>query len=190
MSTHPDATNRQNLPGLRRRRRPVLGAVLMLAFALLAACPVAAREPTMAQAYAAYARKDFEEAGQLLMPLAAQGIADAQALLGFLYEYGKGVPQNFVLAGEWYGCAAEQGQATAQYFLGLLYDKGRGVPRDVVLSQKWLILAAARATRAERDTYTRMRDAVATKMSTAQRARAQDLAAGWVPGPPLPHPLP
>lgn len=170
--------------GVRRRR--LVGAALILALAAAAPQPGLARAPTMSQAYAAYARGDYVKAGTLLMPLAARGDARAQALLGFLYEYGKGVPQDFQLAADWYECSAQQGEATGQYLLGLLYNKGRGVPQDVVLSQKWLILAAARASRTERDAYTRMRDAVATKMSTAQRALAQQLALEWYPALPVP----
>ncbi|QRG08072.1 sel1 repeat family protein [Xanthobacter dioxanivorans] len=173
-----------------RRRLParatVLTAVLAVALALPAA--PAAQAGSAARAFALYARGDYRAAATLLTPLAFAGEARAQGLLGFLYEYGKGVPQNYGLAAQWYMCAAEQGEATAQYLLGLLYDKGHGVPRDVVLSQKWLILAAARADRHERDVFTRLRDAVATKMSPAQRAVAQELAIRWVPAPPLPMP--
>lgn len=189
MRTGTPTQTRDRKPGARR----IMGlAGLLLGAALGLAPPGAAQagQPSVSQAYSAYARGDYERAGILLVPLAARGESRAQALLGYLYEHGKGLPQNFDLAAEWYGCAAEQGEATAQYFLGLLYNKGHGVPRDVVLSQKWLILAAARASRAERDTYTRMRDAVASKMSTAQRALAQQLATDWFPAPPLPHPLP
>lgn len=140
-------------------------------------------------AFALYARGDYAAAAARLMPLAVAGDAEAQALLGFLYEYGRGLPQDFVVAATWYCYAAEQGNATGQYLLGLAYDKGRGVPIDVVLSQKWLILAAARANRRERDVYIRIRDAVATKMSIAQVALAQQLARQWVPAPRLPVPV-
>lgn len=181
---------------LRRRgiHRLRLAAAIALALALAPGGAQAGGRSTTAsttaQAYAAYARGDYVAAGALLVPLAWQGDARAQGLLGFLYEYGKGVPQDFVVAAQWYTCAAEQGEATAQYLLGLLYDKGRGVPRDVVLSQKWLILAAARASKQERDAYTRIRDAVASKMSFAQLALAQELAIQWLPSPPAaPDPL-
>jgi TPR repeat protein len=136
--------------------------------------------------FALYARGDYAAAAARLMPMAEAGNARAQGLLGFLYEYGHGVPQDFVRAAMWYACGAEQGDPMAQYLLGLLYDKGRGVPEDVVLAHKWLILAAARAERRDRDVYMRVRDAVATKMSIAQIALAQQLAAQWVPAPKLP----
>ncbi|MFS8039331.1 tetratricopeptide repeat protein [Xanthobacter sp. AM11] len=165
---------------------PALALMLALATPLaLAGGPAAAGPRTPGDAYAAYARGDYMAAGALLAPLAWQGDARAQALLGFLYEYGKGVPQNVAVAAQWYITAAEQGEPSAQYLLGLLYDKGHGVPRDVVLAQKWLILAAAGASRRERNTYTRIRDAIASKMSVAQLALAQQMAIAFVPVPRL-----
>ncbi|MGQ4274804.1 tetratricopeptide repeat protein [Terrihabitans sp. B22-R8] len=112
---------------------------------------------------------------------ARAGDALAQGQLGYLHEYGRGVPQDFALAAHWYICAAEQGEPTAQHLLGLLFDKGRGVPLDVIMSHKWLNLAAAGAGREEHDTFTRIRNAVATKMDAAQIEIAQDLARRWTP---------
>ncbi|MDQ0503321.1 tetratricopeptide repeat protein [Xanthobacter agilis] len=137
---------------------------------------------------ALYAKGDYMAAARLLTRLAEAGDARAQAMLGLLYEYGHGVPQDFAVAAWWYGCAAERGDANGQYLLGRLYDKGRGVPQDVVLAQKWLILAAARSGRPERETYVRIRDAVASKMSRAQITLAQQLALQWVPSAPTAGP--
>jgi FOG: TPR repeat, SEL1 subfamily len=53
-----------------------------------------------------------------------QAKARADALLGFKYEHGLGVPQSFEVAADLYLRAAEQGDPTGQYFLGLMYDKG------------------------------------------------------------------
>lgn len=172
-----------------RRFAAMLALILALA---LAAGPVIAgsKDGPQSRAYAAYAKGDYVTAAALLIPLAWEGDAKAQGMVGYLYETGKGVPQDFVVSAQWYGCAAEQGDPTAQYLLGLAYDKGRGVPIDVVLSQKWLILAAARAGKQERDTFTRIRDAVASKMSRAQIAAAQEQAILWMPAPPyVPQPL-
>jgi len=177
--------------GWPRRWRATTGLVLSLAvslalsLALGLALPGPAGAAGMAaetrRAFTLYAKGDMTAAARLLLPLAEAGDARAQALLGYLYERGQGVGQDFPRAAWWYGCAAEQGDATAQYLLGLAYDKGQGVARDVVLAQKWLILAAARAERSQRDAYTRIRNSVATKMSRAQIALAQQLAQNWVP---------
>jgi hypothetical protein len=53
------------------------------------------------------------------------------------------------------------------------------VPQDVILSYKWLDLAAARAATRERDYYLRLRDAVASKMSSDQIVEGQRLALTW-----------
>jgi uncharacterized protein len=108
----------------------------------------------------------------------ARGNARALGRLGFRYENGFGVPQNYVAAADLYRRAAEQGDTFAQSRLGLSYDKGHGVPRDLILSYKWLNLAAA-GSRRERDFYLRLRDAVASKMSLGQIDEGQRLALIW-----------
>ena len=109
----------------------------------------------------------------------AHGNARALGRLGFRYENGFGVPQNYVVAADLYLRAAEQGDAFAQARLGLCYDKGHGVPVDLILAYKWLDLATARASRRERDFYRRLRDAVAEKMSLPQVVEGQRLALIW-----------
>ncbi|KAF8926036.1 hypothetical protein BGZ58_000244, partial [Dissophora ornata] len=49
---------------------------------------------------------------------ANQGDADAQSNLGFMYDNGKGVPQDYPKAIEWYLKATNQGDAIAQSNLG------------------------------------------------------------------------
>lgn len=110
--------------------------------------------------------------------------ARADALLGFRYEHGLGVPQSFDVAVDLYVRAAEQGDPTGQYLLGLTYDKGHGVWQDEVLAHKWLNLAAARASGRNREQYLKLRDAVASKMTPAQIYAAQKLAVQWAPKPP------
>jgi len=91
----------------------------------------------------AYDRGDYELALNEWLPLAEQGQADAQVFLGFLYENGQGVPQDYVQAADWYRKAAEQGQPGAQYNLGLLYHIGQGVPQDYAQAAAWFRKAAA-----------------------------------------------
>ena len=43
-------------------------------------------------------------------------------MLGYMYRYGQGVPQNFELARQWYRLAADQGHARAQNNLGALTE--------------------------------------------------------------------
>lgn len=128
---------------------------------------------------AAYARGDYRNAARIVIPLAERGHARAQALAGFMYATGQGVPQAFDISSHWYRLAAEQGDPTAQYFLGLAYDKGQGLPQDEVAAYKWLNIATARAPKAMREKFARQRDAVASKMSRGQIAAGQWHATRW-----------
>jgi TPR repeat protein len=99
-----------------------------------------------------------------------------------MYENGFGVPQNYAVAADLYQSAAAQGDPFAQSRLGLSYDKGHGVAQNVILSYKWLDLAAARASKRERDYYLRLRNAVASKMTSGQIVEGQRLALIWTTG--------
>ena len=151
-------------------------------FACLALSLPASRADALASANAAYARGDYIGAVKMLTPLALRGNARAQAFLGFMYENGYGAPQAYVAAADLYVQAAVSGNPFGQSMLGLMYDKGHGVPQDFVLAYKWLNLAAARASRHDRDYFLRLRNAVASKMSPAQIAQGQYLALCWAPG--------
>lgn len=136
---------------------------------------------TFRQGVSAFAREDYLSASRIFIPLAEQGDAAAQAYLGFMFETGRGVPQNYTEAAMWYRRSAEQGHGTAQYSLGLLYDKGFGVPRDVVEASKWLNLSTAVASRRSREARARIRDAVTNKMTRGEIAQARLRALEWAP---------
>ena len=59
-----------------------------------------------------------------------------------MYEYGNGVPKDYVEAVEWYRLSAEQGYAISQYSLGLMYSNGYGVLKDKAEAVKWWRLSA------------------------------------------------
>src|SRR3954470_22245361 len=107
------------------------------------------------------------------------GSARYQAVLGYMYETGRGVPQDYHLAAFWYRQAADQGNVHAQYLLGLLYDRGQGVPLNYVEAHKWLNLAAARAGSGDRDYFVRIRNAIASKLTRAQIYESQQRARNW-----------
>ena len=90
----------------------------------------------------AYGRGDYATAYKIWLPLAEQGHVNAQGTLGFLYDMGRGVKQDFGEAVKWYREAAEQGNAEAQYNLGNNYRNGQGVPQDYTEAIKWLRKAA------------------------------------------------
>ena len=87
-------------------------------------------------AWAIEQQKDFML--KLVPPLAERGDAEAQALLGKMYEEGVGVKQDNVKAVKWYRQAAEQGNAKAQSMLGAAYLFGEGVQVNKSLAKEWL----------------------------------------------------
>jgi TPR repeat protein len=158
--------------------RTILGVALL---ALVAIAPAAAG--TFQNGMAALARDDYVSAGRAFWPLAQAGDARAQAILGYMFANGRGVPQNYIEAAGWYRRASEQGNPTAQYMLGLMYDKGQGVPQDYVEAYKWLDLAVGRASGRARQDWVRIRDAVASKLSLVQLTEGQRRALEWRPAP-------
>jgi uncharacterized protein len=150
--------------------------------AVLAFTP--AHADSLASARRAYDRGDYVRVVTRLTPLALRGNSSAQAMLGFMYEHGFGTPQAYDAASNLYARAAVAGNPFGQAMLGLMYDKGHGVPQDVILAYKWTNLAAGRAARSQRDYYLRLRNAIASKMSSDQIAIGQTLALNWLPGRP------
>jgi hypothetical protein len=117
-----------------------------------------------------------------LLRAAERGDPRAQTRIGFMYETGHGLPQDYMLAVAWYQRAAEQGYPRAQHLLGMMYQRAQGVAEDYVTAYKWLNLAAAAVqNRGERDFYLRTRDAVGWKMTVAQVTEAQWRSRHWQP---------
>ena len=73
-----------------------------------------------------------------LLAKAEAGQADAQTIVGVLYEIGRGVAKDEAQAAKWYRKAAVQGVAEAQFNLALLYKGGRGVPKDLTEASNWM----------------------------------------------------
>ena len=102
----------------------------------------AAAAADFAAGMSAYQRGDFESAVAEWRPLAEQGDAKSQEMIGFMYLQGQGVPRGDLLAVQWYRRAAEQGHAGAQNSLGVLYESGRGTPKDYATAAEWYRRAA------------------------------------------------
>lgn len=75
----------------------------------------------------AYGAGDFDKAVEYFIPAAEGNDANAQYYLGWMYESGRGVPQDEEKAADWYQKAADQGNSGAQVSLGHMYYDGRGV---------------------------------------------------------------
>jgi TPR repeat protein len=164
-------------------RRCTVGCLLIgvTAAVLLLSAGGLAQAQSLRQGVSAFNRQDYVSASRIFIPLAEQGAPSAQSYLGFMFETGRGVPQNYTEAAMWYRRAAEQGESLAQYSLGLLYDRGFGVPRNIVEASKWLNLSTAAAPRRSREARARIRDAVATKMTRGEIAQARLRALEWAP---------
>jgi TPR repeat protein len=154
----------------------VLGTALALASVGTATAQDAGRS-NLEAAQAANDRGDFAEAVRQFRMAADQGNAIGQNNLGLSYLLGEGVPQNDAEAVRWFRMAADQGDALAQSILGAMYADGRGVPQNYAEAYKWYALSAAQGN-ADAVTF---RDAIIDKMTPAQIAEGQRLAAAWRP---------
>src|SRR5262249_56732489 len=90
----------------------------------LAAATFAAAAPAAANRYedglAAYQRNEFEKSLRVLRPLAEQGDARAQYLLGRHYQFGQAVKPDRAEAYYWYKRAEAKGNLEAKLFRQLL----------------------------------------------------------------------
>ena len=73
---------------------------------------------------------------------AERGDAKPQFKLGSMYYHGKGVPQNYHEALDWYRKAAAQGNTEAEYAIGYLYYHSYGVAQDYIEAVRWYREAA------------------------------------------------
>lgn len=108
---------------------------------------------SLSDALSAYKAEDYAKAVKLFMPLAQQGDANAQFLLGLMYADGHGISYDDrdgvkwwqwadKEAVKWFRLAAEKSNAPAQAHLGSMYYFGRGVTVDYKEAVKWYRLAA------------------------------------------------
>lgn len=92
--------------------------------------------------YADYQRKDYAAAVAKWRGVAQSGNREAQSLLGIMYAFGQGVPQNYPQAITWLRMAAAQGEPKAQFKLGSMYANGQGFTRDHLRAAMWFAIAA------------------------------------------------
>jgi TPR repeat protein len=83
-----------------------------------------------------------EDLSEELLIKAEQGDAEAQFMVGYAYDLGKGVEQDSTEAARWYLKAAKQGDWIAQNNLGVLYAEGNGVPHDYNKAHQWWLKSA------------------------------------------------
>jgi len=110
---------------------------IFLIFILALFVPGYGYSQTFAEGKAAYQIKDYEKALEIFRPLAEQGDSDAQATLGIMYEFGRGVPIDKKVAMEWYIKAAMQGNPNVQHDIGVKLFQGQGMKQDYEQAAYW-----------------------------------------------------
>src|SRR6266849_5318831 len=146
----------------------------LCAFTILL-CSVLSAAGDLESAKRAYQDKDYAKAFKEVMPLAAQGNADAQFYLGSFYL----LPHRDIAEGaKWLRISAEQGNQDAQWLLGKAYLQGdKELPRDPVLAEMWLRLAA----KDNLEFYENTLRAAEGQMTADQVAKGKALAEAWKP---------
>ena len=122
---------------------------------------------------AAYERGDYAAALNEFRPLAEQGDANAQAMLGGMYGSGRGVPRNYLESVKWGKLAAEQGNAEAQFNLAMFHAFGLGdLAIDAVEAYKWAVIAATNGV----EEAVNFQKYIEEAMSPREIEKARDLA--------------
>ena len=103
---------------------------------------VSAQQDRFESGLASKDRGHYATAIRAWLPLAESGNPEAQNNVGYMYEEGLGVPQNYLLAMNWYRQAAENGLAEAQHNMGMLYHHGYGVAENLSEAFRWFKMAA------------------------------------------------
>ena len=85
--------------------------------------------------------------------------SDAETLfdIGNNYYMGKGVPQDYQQAMEWYRKAAVQGHAGAQHNLGYCYQYGQGVPKDISRAKEYYRKAVEQGSETAKENLERLK---------------------------------
>jgi uncharacterized protein len=125
------------------------------------------------EATAAFARKEYAAAMNLLRPLAEKGNALAQYKIAMMHKLGLGVPKNPKEAKKWGRLAAKQGNADAQLLLGSLYYKQDGEESsDVVRAYMWYEISATQGSSEAQNEIA----SIAKEMTPQQIADAREKA--------------
>ena len=114
----------------------------------------------------------LQEAATWYQQAAEQDYAPAQVNLAVMYVEGQGIRQDYQTALKWYQKAAAQDYALAQFNLGVMYFEGHEeIPKDLVMAYVWFSRSAHQG---DKDAQI-MRDKVASRLTSEQKAYAQQL---------------
>ncbi len=113
---------------------------------------------------------------------ADQGLKEAQAMLGLVYDRAPDFPRDPTKAAYFYRQAAAQGELPSCVNLGIMYALGDGVQADKVLAYFFVSLAATSHLSEAEQTLPKIR----AKMSVEQIEEAEQIAGTWSPSAALP----
>ena len=117
---------------------------LLLCGFMILLCTVLSAAADLESAKRAYGDKDYAKALEEATPLAEQGNAEAQCLLGKMYWMGEGVLKDPERAIQLFKASGLQGNADAQFYVGSYYL----LPyKDVLEGAKWLRLSAEQGSK-------------------------------------------
>ena len=88
-----------------------------------------------------------------------------------MYVNGRGVPQDYEKAIEWFTKSAVQGFARAQFNLGWMYAKGKGLMQNYKKAYMWFNLASHNGSSEGQ----KSRDIMAKKLSSQDLIEAQKM---------------
>lgn len=159
----------QILPSDRNRRTVTMAAIVFFVVAALSVAVVLAPQAVTARTLA------FAE----WLPQAQGGNPEAQCQIGIAYLNGTGVAQDFAKGLFWLKKASDGGFPYARFVLADVYSRGdAGVPVNQELAYYYASLAAASTSlpATYRDRATKIRDASAKRLTSAQVAKVQSMA--------------
>ncbi|TYB30471.1 MAG: sel1 repeat family protein [Candidatus Mcinerneyibacterium aminivorans] len=89
-----------------------------------------------------YEKNQHEKAYKWFKKSALQDVEKSQNMLGKLYYYGKGVPEDYKKAAYWFEKSADWGNAESQLYTGHIYYNGMGVTKNIYKAFKYFREAA------------------------------------------------
>ena len=114
-------------------------ALLGLLFSLLSGAVHAA---TLGEAKDAYLEGNYQEALSAFRKIAGEGVPEAQYLLAFMIDNGRGIEADPVTATKLYRQAAAGGNPEAQFELGIRYRDGTGGVKVSLVKAEMLLFEA------------------------------------------------
>jgi len=90
----------------------------------------------------AYAKRSYEDARASFLSAAEMNCAEAQSMLGVLYDNGFGVDRDYSEAMKWFSLASKKDYPPALFNIGVLYRDGHGVSKDYKVAADWIRKAA------------------------------------------------